>query len=49
VPVTMPLASKNFLTMRLNARRLARLIRKERIQIVHARSRAPAWSAYWAA
>ena len=49
VPVTMPLASKNFLTMRLNARRLARLIRKERIQIVHARSRAPAWSAWWAA
>jgi glycosyltransferase involved in cell wall biosynthesis len=38
-------ASKNPLTMLLNARRLAALIRRERIDVVHARSRAPAWVA----
>jgi glycosyltransferase involved in cell wall biosynthesis len=45
----LPLASKNPLVMRRNARTLARLIRQLRIDIVHARSRAPAWSAWTAA
>ncbi|HEV2551057.1 MAG TPA: glycosyltransferase family 4 protein [Stellaceae bacterium] len=43
--VELPLASKNPWTMRGNVERLAELIRRERIDIVHARSRAPAWSA----
>ncbi len=43
--VRMPVESKNPVTMALNARRLARLIRSESVDIVHARSRAPAWSA----
>jgi glycosyltransferase involved in cell wall biosynthesis len=46
--VRLPLASKNPLVMRRNAGALARLIREVGIDIVHARSRAPAWSA-WAA
>ena len=40
-----PAATKNPLAMALNARRLARLIVKERVDLVHARSRAPAWVA----
>jgi glycosyltransferase involved in cell wall biosynthesis len=47
--VRLPLASKNPLVMRRNAGVLARLIRQLRIDIVHARSRAPAWSAWTAA
>ena len=47
--LTLPLKSKNILVMRSNARKLAEFIRKNHINIVHARSRAPAWSAYWAA
>lgn len=42
-------ATKNPLRILLNARRLRRLIQDERIDLVHARSRAPAWSAYLAA
>jgi glycosyltransferase involved in cell wall biosynthesis len=45
----LPLASKNPWVMRRNARALAGLIRRLGIDIVHARSRAPAWSAWWAA
>lgn len=41
--------TKNPLNIWQNARLLARLIRDLEIDIVHARSRAPAWSAYWAA
>jgi glycosyltransferase involved in cell wall biosynthesis len=40
--------SKNPATMWQNARLMRRLIREEGVDIVHARSRAPAWSAYWA-
>jgi glycosyltransferase involved in cell wall biosynthesis len=40
-----PAATKNPLAMALNVRRLARLIREEGVDIVHARSRAPAWVA----
>jgi glycosyltransferase involved in cell wall biosynthesis len=44
--LTLPLASKNPLTMRRNATALQRMIRRLGIDIVHARSRAPAWSAW---
>jgi len=47
--VTLPLASKHPLTIRRNARALADLIRARGIDLVHARSRAPAWSALKAA
>ncbi|RCK54141.1 glycosyl transferase [Thalassospira profundimaris] len=47
--ITLPLKSKNLLTMRQNGRLLADLIGAEGVDIVHARSRAPAWSARWAA
>jgi glycosyltransferase involved in cell wall biosynthesis len=43
--LTLPLAAKNPFVIRRNAARLARLIRCLGIDIVHARSRAPAWSA----
>lgn len=46
--IELPLQSKNPLKMRANARALARLIREQGVDIVHARSRAPAWSAFWA-
>lgn len=46
---TLPLKTKNIFKMYLNSLRLARIIKKYGITIVHARSRAPAWSAYWAA
>jgi glycosyltransferase involved in cell wall biosynthesis len=42
-------ASKNPLDILGNARRLSALIRARGVDIVHARSRAPAWSAFWAA
>jgi len=45
----LPLASKNPLVMRDNVDRLEKLIREHRVDIVHARSRAPAWSALLAA
>jgi len=47
--IRLPLASKNPLTMRRNISALVRIIREHRIDIVHARSRAPAWSAWKAA
>ena len=47
--LTLPLASKNPLLLRRNATALTRLIRRFGIDIVHARSRAPAWSAWSAA
>lgn len=46
--IELPLESKNFFVMRKNATRLAKIIRQESVDLVHARSRAPAWSAYWA-
>ncbi len=45
----LPLASKNPLVMRANVGRLVQLIESEGVDIVHARSRAPAWSAHYAA
>lgn len=47
--VPMPVKSKNPFTMHANIGRLAALIAQARVDIVHARSRAPAWSAYYAA
>lgn len=44
-----PAATKNPLAMALNSVRLARLLRDEGVDLVHARSRAPAWVAYYAA
>src|SRR5690606_12045963 len=42
--IRMPVHSKNPLTMWRNIGRLNALIKKEKVDIVHARSRAPAWS-----
>ena len=42
-------ASKNPITLRNNAKLLEALIAEERIDLIHARSRAPGWSAYEAA
>ena len=47
--VTLPLAAKNPFAIRANSARLATLIEAEDIDLVHARSRAPAWSALYAA
>ena len=47
--LTLPVESKNPLVMRANVRRLAKLIGKHDVNLVHARSRAPAWSARAAA
>ena len=47
--ITLPLDTKNPVAIWRNARRLARLIRTEGVSLVHARSRAPAWSAWLAA
>ena len=47
--ITLPMASKNPITVLANARRLKRLIEERGVDLVHARSRAPAWSAYYAA
>lgn len=44
-----PAATKNPFAMALNTLSLTRLIRDEGVDIVHARSRAPAWVAYYAA
>lgn len=46
---TLPLDSKNPLTLYANIGRIERLIRRHGVEIVHARSRAPAWSAMLAA
>jgi glycosyltransferase involved in cell wall biosynthesis len=47
--IELPLQSKNPLRMHANAKALERVIKEHKVDIVHARSRAPAWSAYWAA
>lgn len=46
--LTLPLASKNPWCILRNSYRLEKLIRQHQIDLVHARSRAPAWSAYLA-
>lgn len=47
--VTLPLASKNPLRIINNGYALADLVKREKIDLIHARSRAPAWSAKMAA
>ena len=47
--IEMPVHSKNPFVMYTNIQRLEKLIRDEGVDIVHARSRAPAWSACFAA
>ncbi|SDT88208.1 glycosyltransferase family 4 protein [Stappia sp. ES.058] len=47
--VTLPLAAKSPFAMWRNACALKALIRSQGVDLVHARSRAPAWSALWAA
>ncbi len=47
--IELPLASKNPLVMYQNALALYQLIKQQGVDVVHARSRAPAWSAYYAA
>ena len=45
----MPLASKNPITMYRNVQRLRTLVSEQGVSLIHARSRAPAWSGYYAA
>lgn len=47
--ITLNVASKNPIIIWTNARKIANIIRNRNIDIVHARSRAPAWSCYLAA
>ena len=47
--VTLPVASKSPFTILANIGRLTKLIRERKVDLVHARSRAPAWSALLAA
>lgn len=47
--ISLPLASKNPITIFRNIYRLSKIIKYNKIHIIHARSRAPAWSAYFAA
>lgn len=47
--IAMKVASKNPLTIRKNTRLIEDLIAEEKVDLIHARSRAPAWSAYVAA
>ena len=44
-----PAATKNPLSMLANARRIAAIVAREKVDLIHARSRAPAWSALAAA
>ncbi len=44
--IDLPVHSKNPFVMMKNTRRIKSLIRKHNVDIIHARSRAPAWSAY---
>jgi glycosyltransferase involved in cell wall biosynthesis len=47
--IVLPLATKNPALLAKNASKLASIIRQENVSIIHARSRAPAWSALYAA
>jgi len=47
--ITLPLKSKNPFTILRNAKALEAIIREYKVDIIHARSRAPAWSAMLAA
>ncbi|MDB5643844.1 MAG: glycosyl transferase [Hyphomicrobiales bacterium] len=47
--IPFPAGTKNPFLMALNVRRLSDIVRRERVDILHARSRAPAWVALGAA
>ncbi len=47
--LTVKLATKDPVNIFMNAGKIASLVRSERVSLLHARSRAPAWSALWAA
>ena len=47
--ITLPVQSKNVFVLLRNVARLQAIIEAHDIDVVHARSRAPAWSAYFAA
>jgi glycosyltransferase involved in cell wall biosynthesis len=47
--IPFPAKTKNPLAMALNVRRLKRILREESVDLIHARSRAPAWVALGAA
>jgi hypothetical protein len=47
--IRLPMATKNLLTAWSNAGALKRIVAERNIDIIHARSRAPAWSAFKAA
>lgn len=47
--ITLPLDKRSPWALWKNSRSIARLVREHNVDILHARSRAPAWSAYYAA
>ncbi|WP_417671295.1 glycosyltransferase family 4 protein [Roseibium sp.] len=47
--ITLPVKSKNPVQIWRNAAQLQKVIRENGVDLIHARSRAPAWSALWAA
>lgn len=47
--ITLPLATRNPFHIHANIERLIDVINREKVDLVHARSRAPAWSAWFAA
>ncbi len=47
--IQLDMKTKNPVSIWLNAGRLAKIAKAEGVEIIHARSRAPAWSAKWAA
>jgi len=47
--VRLPLDAKSPMTVAANALRLEGFLRRRRVAVIHARSRAPGWSALWAA
>lgn len=49
VQIDLPLASKNPFVIWRNIARLKKIIHDHQVDVIHARSRAPAWSAFYAA
>jgi glycosyltransferase involved in cell wall biosynthesis len=47
--IPMPMNAKSPLALIANGKQLRQLIRARNVRLIHARSRAPAWSALWAA
>ncbi len=48
VHYTLPVHNKSFFSMIKTVPKLAEIIRREKIDVVHARSRVPGWIAYFA-